>query len=276
MANILLFISHSNWDTSHNFKEVIHIILCTLTGKNDELPPHGLPGAKELSPDTTLTTDRVPDVRPHLPDVRPHLHTESKCAQPEQQKEHNSAEKLEKLDQESEALVVESNSGPSMIAQEALFAGAAADYEGTVTGHEGPGAGPSKETSSAELNTSSDIDQAAKELPGEKTKEKRQKTEVQFLSDSSGDAASISPQHQTFQESPLSSAYPLFPPTPTSDTPRPRQTRLSSMFEGVIRPMSLSSSPLESPLLRASKKSSLHSKESHGVARSVVFVQHIN
>lgn len=192
-----------------------------------------------LSPETNITTDRVPDARPHL--------------QTESTGDKQQLEKDNYANQESEVLV-ESNSEPSLIAREAAFAGSGA-------GQEGPGAATSKETSSGELNTSSEIDQAAKEHPGEDTKEKN---EVQFLLDSSGDAASISPPHQTFQESPLSSsAYPLFPPTPTSDTPRPRPRRLGSMFEDIIRPMSFSSSPLESPLLHAKhRKSSLHSKKS--------------
>lgn len=168
------------------------------------------------------------------------------CENLKSEKECGSMERLEldygsadKLEQESDALL-ESNSEPSIIAKE------------QVSGH-------NMQPSSEEPDTSPDT---ADRLS-------RGKSEVHFLSDSSGETTT-SPPHQSLQDSPMSSAYPLFPPTPSSNivTGRPRPRRLGSMFEDMIRPLSLSSSPVESSLLHAKHTPSPHSKEKHKIIRS--------
>lgn len=224
----------------------------------DNPPLHGFPGPTSA---TTITTDGVHNMGPHLPDSPPdpdsangHTKLEEKAAESTRgsgQRFHGYADKL---DQEpaSEAFVV-NNSVPS---SESVVAGAAEES----TAEESPG----KETSSGEPNTSSDMDKVEEETK-EKINKKRQNAEVGFLSDSSGEVTSGS-LNQTFQDSPVSLAnYPMFPPTPISDTTsgmRPRPRRLSSMFED-IRPMSLTSSPMESPLLHSKHKSALRSKEAY-------------
>ena len=216
----------------------------TAGGTTDNPSPRGPLGLTSATPPTT---DKGPDMTSHFPQSL--LESADGLAKPEEEDTKPTAGdgSTERLEQKPEALV-KSNSEPSITARE------------TDAAH----GSPDKEISSVEPNTSSDMDK-----PEGEAEESRKKAEVGFISDSSGEGTS----YHVLQDSPLSANYLQFPPTPISDvTPgglRPRPKRLSSMFEDIIRPMSLSSSPPESPLLHSKHKKSRSSKEVNRHLREV-------
>ena len=109
-----------------------------------------------------------------------------------------------------------------------------------------------KDQTSDESNSSPDREQWKKRR---NSRGHKHKSRLQLFSDSS----SSSLHHQSLQNSPTSSAAIMFPPTPTTETPIRRHRRPNILDN--IKPLSVTSSPMESPLLRASYKSPLGSKE---------------